>query len=307
MTSILVLLSLGTAGLAIGLFFYASRQERAEDVQMRLRAGDEATAAAVAAHAESNKIDNAIVRWGCHLLWRSGFDVRPSSVLLMMVIAVALMPLAILAADWIGGLLLIFGVTMVVSVVLSALAARRKAKIVSQLPAYLEAVIRVLAAGNTLEEALGSAAKEAVEPSRTLFLSVSRQIRLGAQVDVVLAEAGEIYQIKDLRVIALAANINRRYGGTLRNVFRSLIQAIRMRESAARELRALTAETRFSAVVLAAIPMGLSVFLFWRNRGFYADMLSTSSGTYTLVFAAALQVAGVLVIWRMMKSTQENG
>ena len=307
MTLILVLLSLATAGLAIGLFFYANRQERAEDVQMRLRAGDEATVAAVATQADSKKIDNAIVRWACHLLWRSGFDVRPSSVLLMMVIGVALMPLAILIADWIGGLLLIFGVVMVTSLVLGTLAANRRAKIVSQLPAYLEAVIRVLAAGNTLEEAIGSAAKETVEPSRTLFLSVSRQIRLGAQVDVVLAEAGDIYQIKDLRVIALAANINRRYGGTLRNVFRSLIQAIRMREAAARELRALTAETRFSAAVLAAIPIGLSVYLFVRNRGFYADMLSTKSGTYTLVFAAALQVLGVIVIWRMMKSTQENG
>lgn len=305
MTWILVLLSLCTAGIAIGLFFYANRQERAEDVQMRLRAGDEAIA--VAAQAERKKIDNAIVRWGCHLLWRSGFDVRPSSVVLMMIIAIALMPLAILAADWIGGLLIIFGVTMIVSLVLSTLAARRRTQIVSQLPAYLEAVIRVLAAGNTLEEALGSAAKEAAEPSRSVFLSVSRQVRLGAPVDVVLAEAADIHQIKDLRVIALAANINRRYGGTLRNVFRSLIQAIRMREAAARELRALTAETRFSAVVLAAIPMGLSVFLFWRNRGFYADMLATTSGTYTLIFAAALQVAGVLVIWRMMKSTQENG
>ena len=305
MTWILVLLSLCTAGIAIGLFFYANRQERAEDVQMRLRAGDEAIA--VAAQAERKKIENPIVRWGCHLLWRSGFDVKPSSVVLMMIIAIALMPLAILAADWIGGLLIIFGVIMIVSVVLSTLAARRRTRIVSQLPAYLEAVIRVLAAGNTLEEALGSAAKEAAEPSRSVFLSVSRQVRLGAPVDVVLAEAAEIHQIKDLRVIALAANINRRYGGTLRNVFRSLIQAIRMREAAARELRALTAETRFSALVLAAIPMGLSVFLFWRNRGFYADMLATTSGTYTLIFAAALQVAGVLVIWRMMKSTQENG
>lgn len=305
MMLVLIALAAGSALLALVLFVYASRREHTEDVQMRLRAGDDATVAAGVSI--ETRVENALIRNTCYLLWRSGFDVKPGTAAVLIAAAVALVPVALLVFGLLAGALVVAGLSTVVLLVLSARAARRRAKIVAQLPAYLEAVIRVLAAGNTLEEAIASAAREAVEPSRSLFLSIARQVRLGAPVDIVLSEASEIHQVKDLRVIALAANINRRYGGTLRNVFRSLIQAIRMREQAARELSALTAETRFSALVLAVMPVGISVFIFIRNRAFYDDMLATTSGKVTLVLAVVLQIIGMFVIWRMMKSTQENG
>ena len=139
------------------------------------------------------------------------------------------------------------------------------------------------------------------------FLGALAAARIQKQVN----RAGEYQQSgdaqnRDIRVLALAANINRKYGGTLRNVFRSLIQSIRMREAAQRELRALTAETRFSALVLAFIPLAVCGFIFLRNRAYYTDMLATQSGRTTLVVALVLQVAGMLVIWRMMRSATEG-
>src|SRR3546814_13368620 len=74
-------------------------------------------------------------------------------------------------------------------------------------------------------------------------------------------QTAEIHQLRDLKVMALAASIKRKFGGSLRNVLRSLISGIRSRENAARELRALTSETRFSALVLAVIPIALMVFI----------------------------------------------
>src|SRR3546814_9139028 len=54
-------------------------------------------------------------------------------------------------------------------------------------------------------------------------------------------QTAEIHQLRDLKVMALAASINRKFGGSLRNVLRSLISGIRSRENAARELRATSA------------------------------------------------------------------
>src|SRR3546814_11361078 len=51
--------------------------------------------------------------------------------------------------------------------ILAQRAARRRTKIIEQLPAFLESTIRVLAAGNTLDEALLSASREAPEPIRS--------------------------------------------------------------------------------------------------------------------------------------------
>jgi tight adherence protein B len=183
--------------------------------------------------------------------------------------------------------------------------ALRRARIVEQLPAFIEGVIRVLGAGNTLDEAISAAARECTDPIRPLFLSVGRQVRLGAPIEAVLMETAEIHQLRDLKVLALAAAINRKYGGSLRNLLRSLIHAVRARDSAARELRALTAETRFSAFVLSVIPVGLMIYIFAQNPDYYRNMWLDSVGRWLLVGSVLLQVAGVLVIYRMMRSTEE--
>ena len=176
----------------------------------------------------------------------------------------------------------------------------------SQLPGFLESGLRVLQAGNTLEESLALAAVESPEPLKPLFQSVGRQVRLGAPLDQVLAEMADIHRIRDIKVIALAASINRKYGGSLRNVFRSLITAIRSRDAAARELRALTAETRFSAVVLAVIPALLTVYIYFQSQEYYVSMWATTGGRITLILGVALQVIGVFVIYRMMAATEDN-
>src|SRR3546814_4109088 len=85
---------------------------------------------------------------------------------------------------------------------------------------FLESTIRVLAAGNTLDEALLSASREAPEPIKPLFVSVGRQVRLGAPLEAVLMQTAEIHQLRDLKVMALAASINRKFGGSLRHVLR---------------------------------------------------------------------------------------
>ena len=65
-------------------------------------------------------------------------------------------------------------------------ASSRRAMMLEQLPGYLEATMRVLAAGNTLEESLALAAREAPAPLQPLMMSVGRQVRLGAPTDAVL-------------------------------------------------------------------------------------------------------------------------
>ena len=213
------------------------------------------------------------------------------------------MPLLLLLLGPLAGLLAIGLAIVAVFGVLSRNAARRRAKIVEQLPSFLEATMRILAAGNTLEESLGSAARDSPDPIRPLFISIGRQVRLGASVESVLAEAGEVHRLRDLKVMALAAAINRKYGGSLRGVLKSLISTIRSRDSAARELRALTAETRFSALVLAVIPVTLSFYIFTKNKGYYTGMWADPSGRMFLIASVFLQIGGVAILWRMMNST----
>ena len=304
-TIVVFLLALAMAASAIGLFLYADVRARRDEVLLRLRAGDLPDAGAQAVHDRRNV--NPFLRGACHVLWRSGLEVEPDTVAKVLWVLGALLPMSLLILGPFNGLIVVGFLTAFGYGVLRRRAAQRRAKIVSQLPGFLEAGLRVLQAGNTLEEAIALAAAESPEPLKPLFQSVGRQVRLGAQLDQVLGETADIHRIRDIKVIALAASINRRYGGSLRNVFRSLIAAIRSRDAAARELRALTAETRFSAVVLAVIPALLTVYIYFQNQEYYTSMWATTGGKITLILGVALQIVGVFIIYRMMASTEDNG
>ena len=305
-TLIIFMLVLLLMGGGIALLLRAQAAQRREDLALRLRmlGGDEAAALADYQPRQA-ELENPLVRGLSHLLWRTGAEIEPELVQKILLLSLLLVPVAMFLFGIFGGLLVILVVCALGWGVLTRRAAARRAKILEQLPPFLESAMRVLAAGNTLEESIAAAAREAPEPLRPLMISVGRQVRLGAPVEQVLMEVGDIHRLRDFKVMALASNINRKFGGSLRNVMKSLIQAIRHREVAARELRALTAETRFSALVLSVIPVSISLYIYIRNPGYYANMWADTTGRVLLVTSIILQVMGVAVIMNMMRSTEE--
>lgn len=293
-------------GVAIWLFARANLREHEEEVLLRLRATGGDTAMLLSDR-ERAPISNPLLRWACYQVWRTGAELSQAAILRMLLAILVLVALAIAMLGLFAGVstaavLLAFGWAY-----LNHIADRRRAQIVSQLPGFLEAVIRVLGAGNTLDEAISSSAREAQPPIRPLFLSVGRQVRLGAPIESVLIETADIHRLHDLKVMALAAAINRKYGGSLRNVLRSLIQAVRARDTAVRELKALTAETRFSAVVLSIIPVSLMLYIFAQNPSYYQVMWADTTGRWLLIFSVGMQVFGIFAIYRMMRSTGDGG
>jgi tight adherence protein B len=291
-----VLVLLLTGG-GIALLMRAQARERHEQMQLRLRmlGSDEAF------RPLSPQLANPLVRAVSHLLWRTGVEVEAATVQNALLLSLLIVPVSMVLFGLVGGLLML----AVVCALIWGVLARRRAKLLEQLPLYLESVMRVLSAGNTLEEALAASARESPEPLRPLMLSLGRQVRLGAPVEQVLMELGDIHRLRDFKVMALASGINRRYGGSLRDIFKSLVQAIRQREVASRELRALTAETRFSALVLSVVPVTISLYIYIQNPDYYSAMWVDLAGRVTLMASITLQVLGVFVIMNMMRSTEE--
>ncbi|MGQ3055878.1 MAG: type II secretion system F family protein [Nevskia sp.] len=298
-----VLAAMLLLGGSVWLFLQARERETDADLKLRLRvSGSDETAIGQG----SAVINNRFLRAICHLFWRTGSDIRPAAVvrLLLIVGAVAVFLLITLGPLYTLPLLGVF--LLLFYIVLVQQAVWRRRKIVEQLPAYLENVIRVLAAGNTLDEALNQAAREAPNPIQPLFISISRQVRLGALLEQVLSEAGDIHRLRDLKVMAMAASINRKYGGSMRGVLKSLIVLIRQRAGAAQELRALTAETRFSAKMLAVINVILFVYMYLSNPKYYDKMLADPKGGMLLIGSGSMLFLGFIALWWMLKGIDES-
>lgn len=287
-----------------GVFFQQSRRaEQAEDVTDRL--GEVVGTEGERKPNPIERIRNPVIRGLTRRLWQAGIDIQPERVGMGLLALLLFFAVALLILGPTVGALVMAGVVVLVYMFLMQVGSRRRRQIIEQLPGFLDHVLRALVAGNTMEEAFGAAAREVMEPSRSLFTSVSRQVRLGAPIDEVLADTGQVQGIKDLEVLALATRTNRRYGGSMRQVVRSLVTAIRQRDMASRELRALTAETRVSAIVLAVIPIALSLWLLSRNPAYYSEMWAVPMGRLLLIVGVALQLLGVVIIWRMMNSTED--
>jgi tight adherence protein B len=308
MNPLLIVIGLSAllAVVAVILFLRAGAREHDEEIQVRLRAaGADESLEPGAYRSPRQQIRNPLLAAVCQLLWRSGVDAEPSVVSRFLWLAILLVPVLILVLGSVAGLGVIGIGAVLLWAILSRRAAARRTLIMEQLPAFLEGMMRVLTAGNTLEESIVATAQESPEPLQPLMLSVGRQVRLGAPVELVLMETGEIHHIRDIKVMALAASINRKYGGSMRNILKSLIQAIRARDVAARELRALTAETRFSAIILSILPVGLSIYVYLQNPGYYTEIIADPTGKTMLLVSLSMQILGILVLIKMMRSTGE--
>lgn len=179
---------------------------------------------------------------------------------------------------------------------------RRMRQIVRQLPRFLDHMVRCLHAGRTLGDSLLSAIADAEAPLSQALSRVPVHVSLGAGLPEALQEAVDLYAIEELRILALSVSVNHRYGGNTSDLLQSLIRLINDREKLQRQLRAMTGETRLSAFVLAVVPAAIALYILTTNPGYLSAMWSDATGRALLIGALGLQVLGVFIMWRMLRS-----
>lgn len=199
-------------------------------------------------------------------------------------------------------LLLTFGITFFSYTALGVLYTRRQGLIVTQLPRMLDQVVRLMRTGKTLGDSFAIATKDADDPLRIVMQKLQRNIALGMTITEAFQELSDTYDLKELQVLALGVSVNSRYGGSLIDLLNNVISLIHQREHLSRQLRALTGETRTSAVVLSALPLLVGTFMVFSNPDYIFTMVDDPSGKWVLYGAAGMQIAGMAVIWRMLRS-----
>ncbi len=307
MAVVIMMLSIVLLLVAALLLWSGSRQAGRVEIDWQARIVGDVRAAAESQATGASAGGGKHAGWYARHLQRAGLDPDSSGPMRWMMALALLVVVVTVSAGVLPGFACLALVSCGAWLWLMSRIGKRRAKILEQLPDFVEHMGRALSAGNSLEEALYSATADAEQPIRGLFLSVARQVRLGAPIEDILDEAALIHDVNDVGVMAMAARVNRRYGGSLRRIFKSLVQAIRERDAASRELRALTAETRFSAMVLAVVPIGLSLYILSQNPDYYVEMWNQPTGRILLLLSVALQACGVLMIWRMLRVAEREG
>ena len=122
-----------------------------------------------------------------------------------------------------------------------------------QLPDTLTLLASSLRAGFSLMQGLEAVASEIADPMRRELQRVFTEVRLGRSVEDALGDAAARMESRDLEWAVMAIRIQREVGGNLAELLDTVADTMVKRERVRRELRALTAEGRMSAIVLSII------------------------------------------------------
>jgi tight adherence protein B len=183
-----------------------------------------------------------------------------------------------------------------------------RAKVAKRLKTFneqLELVLRLISSGLrvglSLRQALALVIDESPEPARTEFARVVARASIGVPMDVALDDLVKRVPSDELQMFVDAIDISSKTGGNLAKILEHLAGTIKARRSIQRKVRSLTGEARASGWVIAALPVGLGVFIMATQPPMREAMFTTPIGHLSLIIFVVLEVVGGGLVKAMMR------
>jgi tight adherence protein B len=171
-------------------------------------------------------------------------------------------------------------------------ASRRQAAFADQLDDSLQLMAGSLRAGHSLLRAVDSVSQEADAPTSEEFSRIVNETRVGRDLNDALDEVAERMGSDDFTWVAQAIAIHREVGGNLAEVLDAVGQTIRERNAIRRQVKALSAEGKLSALVLGGLPFAIIAFLSLTNPAYVAKFTQSIIGYGMIAAAVVLMLMG---------------
>lgn len=184
---------------------------------------------------------------------------------------------------------------------LSFKAKRRRRKFTSQLPDTLQLLAGSLRAGYSLIQGLDAVAKQVEAPMGSELTRALAEARLGRPVEEALQEVSDRMASEDFEWAVMAIKIQREVGGNLAELLMTVSNTMIERERLRREVRALTAEGRMSAIILVGLPPAICLLITIMNPGYMQPLFSSLIGQVLLVAATISMGIGYFLMNKMIQ------
>ena len=177
---------------------------------------------------------------------------------------------------------------------------KRRKDFVNQLGDMLSMVASALRAGFSFVQAVEIVSKEMAAPMSVEVSKLIREINVGVPMETALEDINRRVECPEFELITTAVLIQRQVGGNLAQILDNISDTINERIRMKREVLALTAQGRMSAVVLALLPIALAAFLFNVNHDYFDPRLESPMGNVAIGIALLMELLGYLVIKRIV-------
>ena len=177
---------------------------------------------------------------------------------------------------------------------------KRMKKFERQLPDALELVARALRAGHAFSSGLKLAADEFDDPLGTEFQQTIQEINFGVSVQDALKNLARRIDCDDLKYFVVSVILQRETGGNLAEIIDSIAYIIRERFKLRGKIRVLSAEARFSAIILSAIPFFIVLAIRVTSPDYLSALFTEPLGRVMVAIALVMMGAGMLVMKKMV-------
>ncbi|MGI9621270.1 MAG: type II secretion system F family protein [Acidimicrobiales bacterium] len=223
---------------------------------------------------------------------RAGLNVRPGE----FIVLTACVAIAGFVLGWFVHPLVGLGVAIAIGVsarfFVGYLGRRRRNQFASQLDNTLLVLASSLRAGHGVQRALSAVAEESDAPTGEEFTRVVAETRIGRDLIEALQGVADRLGNEDFDWVVRAIAINRELGGNLSEVLDNVANTIRERNQLRRQVKALSAEGRLSAMVLYILPFGVAGFVRITNPGYLAELTESTVGMVFIVMAIIAMIGG---------------
>jgi tight adherence protein B len=226
-------------------------------------------------------------------LEQADLALRPAEALFFyLVAAVVVTGFAGIEGGFVWGIIALGFIIILPPATLNFLAAKRIRKFTAQLPDTLQLLASSLRAGFSFLQGVEAVSQEVSDPMGQELRRVIVEARLGRPIEEALDDCAGRMKSPDFDWAVMAVNIQREVGGNLADLLQTVSVTMVERERLRRDVKALTAEGRMSAIVLGCLPPGLGMVFYATNPGYIKVLFTHLGGQIALGFAVFAMAVG---------------
>ncbi|REK20949.1 MAG: pilus assembly protein TadB [Planctomycetota bacterium] len=252
----------------------------------------------------SNRINSGFDR----LMIQAGAQLSPAMVLM----------LCVCCAIAVGGLLFVIHENLLTTALAACLGAaipivvtiivraRRQKLFLQQMPAMMDELARAAKTGRSLENCLELVAEDTPQPLGGELRRCTKRLQLGMSIGDAMSELPLRTGLTNANVLVTALRVHRESGGDLVKVLERLAQTLRDRIQFQGRLRAATAASRATALLMVIVPPAVLVYFSFREADYLSNLMNSEWGRTATITAVLLQMIGTIWVFRILKRSSRG-